>query len=190
MAERAHPDLPEFQNKLFGLKRNPYRKLFFQRHKFCNRFLRNKKVLDIPCGVGWGTSLLKGREVFGVDISEKAIEYALKHYGKRFLVGNMNSIPFRRNAFDVVVCLEGFEHVDKYTAIYFLTEARRVLSNSGLIIVTTPLLNDGKHSGNPYHIHEYEKGEFLEIMESHFKNEYMDYVPSPESKILRYVGRT
>ena len=83
MAERAHPDL--FRNKiqrymLWGFipmikyKRNLYRKAFFWRYKIAAKYCPDKVVLDVPCGMGWGTSLLKeAKEVHGVDISEDAI---------------------------------------------------------------------------------------------------------------------
>lgn len=188
MQERIHPNHPDFRNKWLGLKRNPYRKLFFQRHKFSNRYIKDKVVLDIPCGLGWGTSLLKCREVYGVDISKEAIEYAVNHYPGNFLVGDMKDIPFSSLFFDVIICLEGYEHVTKEIARCFLKESVRLLKSSGLIIVTTPLLNNGKHSGNPHHLHEYEREEFLKMVNVNFKTIYLDSVRSPGGEILRFVG--
>ena len=95
MAERAHPQDPGFQDSWF--KRNPYREKLFQRYKFCNQFVKDKEVVEIPCGVGWGTSLLKGyKSLIGFDISSEAIQYAVKHYtrpNRTFSVGDMESLP-------------------------------------------------------------------------------------------------
>ncbi len=73
MAERAHPEDPGFKDKMLGLKENRYKKKLYDRYKFCNNFINGKSVLDIPCGVGWGTSLLKkAKSIIGIDISSEA----------------------------------------------------------------------------------------------------------------------
>jgi len=90
MAERAHPEHPGFQEG------SPYRTNLFKRYTFANKFTEGKTVLDIPCGVGWGTSLLRAKHRIGIDISADAIGYGRKHYpGIDFLIGNMANIPPR-----------------------------------------------------------------------------------------------
>src|SRR4030042_3275907 len=113
MAERAHPDLNGFKDKLFGLIKSPYKKNLYSRYEFCNKYIKNKVVLDIPCGMGWGTSLLKGyKSLFGVDIGKEAIKEAKNRYpGMNFKVGSMINIEFKDSFFDVIVCLEGLEHI-------------------------------------------------------------------------------
>lgn len=55
-----------------------------ERYKFASQFVENKIVLDIACGVGYGSKLLaeKANRVFGCDISDDAIKYAKSHYSK------------------------------------------------------------------------------------------------------------
>ena len=51
------------------------------RYDFACKFVNRKKVLDIACGMGYGSKMLSKAGalcVDGVDISEEAIEYA-KH---------------------------------------------------------------------------------------------------------------
>lgn len=52
MAERARPDIAGFQPG------SPWREEFMKRYTAADTLVAGKKVLDCPCGVGWGTSLL------------------------------------------------------------------------------------------------------------------------------------
>lgn len=131
MAERAHPDLKGFQNRFFGLIKNKYRENLFQRYLFCNKYIKNKVILDIPCGMGWGTSLLKNyKACYGVDINKDSIVEANKRYKKKdlkFMQGDMAYINFKDNFFNAVICLEGFEHITFLEGQKFLSETRRIL---------------------------------------------------------------
>src|SRR5437870_2487376 len=54
------------------------------RYRFAKRFVRNKRVLDIACGEGYGAfGLLRAgsASVVGVDISEEACANARQKYG-------------------------------------------------------------------------------------------------------------
>jgi hypothetical protein len=39
----------------FGLYENPFKNNLRKRYSFCNKYVKDKNVLDIPCGMGWGT---------------------------------------------------------------------------------------------------------------------------------------
>lgn len=185
MAERAHPDDPGFREcveirKLFGmipLRRsvpNPYRDALFWRYAVVNAHCRGKRVLDVPCGMGWGTSLLSGCSMLhGVDISAGAIEEARRRYGDRavFHVGSMERLDFPDRMFDLVSCLEGIEHVSEAVALSFLAEVRRVLDIDGLLVVSSPHCNTAPHSGNPYHLREYRPEEMRALLGAHFQLE-------------------
>lgn len=192
MAERAHPDLPGFKDKLFGLKKSKYKTALYRRYQFCNSYIRGKEILDIPCGTGWGTSLLRGATtVYAVDRAADAIEYArAKFKGKNvvYSVGDMAALDFGDLSLDGVICLEGFEHVPREVGLAFLSEACRVLKKGGLLIMTVPILTDGKHSGNPYHLFEPSYDEILEILASRFRIKFFELVQGPESEIVYFVG--
>lgn len=54
-----------------------------ERYKFASQFVKNKDVLDIACGVGYGTKFLKDNGALradGVDKSLEAIDYAKTNY--------------------------------------------------------------------------------------------------------------
>lgn len=184
MAERAHPEDPAFQEG------SPYRANLFKRYAFANRFTEDKTVLDIPCGVGWGTSLFQAKYRIGIDIAADAIAYGKKHYpGIDFLVGDMANIPLGDNSVDVVVCLEGFEYVSKTAGVQFLEQAVRVLKEKGLLVMTVPvILPGGKHSGNPYHLHEPALPDLKNILGHRFCTQSMEVMKEPDGPIVYFVG--
>jgi SAM-dependent methyltransferase len=126
------------------------------RYRFAAPHVAGKTVLDIGCGVGWGSRLLLDEggaaTVTGVDLFAPAIEYAEQHFGgPTYLVGDMTALPVSDASADVVVCFEALEHVHDHLAV--LAEVRRVLRPDGLFFVSSPN-PDVYPEGNPYHLHE------------------------------------
>jgi ubiquinone/menaquinone biosynthesis C-methylase UbiE len=182
MAERAHPDDSGFKEKWqlvfrrrlipwFRKTENPYRSAFFWRYGWVNNVSKSKDVLDIPCGMGWGTSLIRGtRSLKGLDLSTEAIKEAKKRYGRLadFEVGDMSALCLPDASVDVVSCLEGIEHVPQDVARAFLSEAYRVLRSDGLLMISSPYCRTQPHSGNPYHIYEYQPHEIRQLISEFF----------------------
>lgn len=192
MAERANPDDMGFQTKwkihwLYGFlpipkkQENPYREALFWRYKVVSEKCKGKDVIDIPCGMGWGTSMLKDcKSLIGIDISAEAVEDAKARYGSiaDFRVGSMEKLQIDDSTIDLISCLEGFEHVDPKVGLSFINECRRILRPGGELIMSSPHCNDAVHSGNPYHIKEYLPEEVREIVSPFFE------IISEESRVV------
>ena len=200
--ERAHPENPAFQDswswrrRVRGLVpcprlvRSPWKQGMINRYKFCQPYAVGKRVLDVPCGCGWGTSFLRRtRRLLGIDLSLEAIQYAQNHYSDRadFMIADMRHLPFAAESFDLVICLEGIEHIPVEIGKQFIQEAARVLSVGGRLILTNPL-PDPKRSPNPYHVHEYELEELGELLEPEFKTELQKVRSVGGVSIVYYVG--
>ncbi|CDH43065.1 class I SAM-dependent methyltransferase [Candidatus Contendibacter odensensis] len=182
MAERAHPDEAGFSSPWrFRLRRGiipwltyehrPYLNEFKMRYKWVKKYCSGKDVLDIPCGMGWGTSsLTSAKACTGVDLSEEAIAEARQRYGNklRFEIASMAALPFEDRSFDVVSCLEGIEHVPQDVGRKFIDEAFRILRSNGTLLISSPYCKNGKHSGNPYHVYEYKPDEITSLVENSF----------------------
>src|SRR5579859_5097753 len=135
-----------------------------------------RRVLDAGCGSGYGAEVLarEAREVFGIDNSSDAIDYARQHYrgaNLRFERASCLEIPAPDASIDLVVAFELIEHLADWRA--FLREIRRVLAPAGQFLVSTPnrLYYAEARAAlgpNPFHVHEFEYGEFRCELEAVF----------------------
>ena len=99
------------------------------------------RILDIGCGYGFFLKLMRnsGWESYGVEISERAANYAQEKLGFNVLRGNLREAKFENKFFDVVTFWYVLEHVPDPLAE--LREANRVLKEEGLLIVRVPNMN-------------------------------------------------
>lgn len=142
----------------------------------CEQVRRGDRVLDVACGLGYGSRMLRlssdAASVVGVDSSDFAIEYARANYagdGVSFAQGDASSLSAIPDAsVDVVVSMETLEHLaDPAQA---LQEFARVLTPGGRVVVSVP--NQwGDTTGparNPHHLHEYSWSQLRAQLERHF----------------------
>lgn len=142
------------------------------RYAFACRLARRKRVLDIACGMGYGSAALAtvADQVTGLDLSPDAVAAARAAYpaeNLRFLAAPAQTIPFEDASFDLIVAFEVIEHLADWPAL--LAEARRLLAPGGQFIVSTPNKDYYAESRrldgpNPYHVHEFEYDEFREAL--------------------------
>ncbi|MBV6434775.1 MAG: Ubiquinone biosynthesis O-methyltransferase [Bryobacteraceae bacterium] len=146
------------------------------RYCFAARLARQKRVLDIACGSGYGSAELAAvaGAVTGIDISSEAIAYAREHYtlpNLTFECSPADAIPRTDQSYDLIVAFEVIEHLENASAL--LAEARRLLSPGGQFIVSTPnklyYQETRALSGpNPFHVHEFEFEEFRGLLAGFF----------------------
>lgn len=101
------------------------------------------KVLDLGCGDGYYSYLLTriplGLKIIGIDSHINAIDSAKSRVPKEkatFIVGYAEELPFPKNYFNKIIMSEIIEHVTDDTKV--LKEARRVLRENGILVLTTP----------------------------------------------------
>lgn len=146
------------------------------RYAFARAYATGRHVLDAGCGTGYGSSELAGvaASVAGFDVAPEAVDYARSHFSAaRFVLASCSAMPFASHAFDVVVAFEVIEHLENYDA--FLHECARVLTEQGLLIVSSPNRlyyseTRAQTGPNPYHEHEFEAEEFVDELHKHFGN--------------------
>jgi len=135
---------------------------------------KNKTVLDIASGEGYGSNLIAGiaKEVVGVDISKDAVGRSNNKYKKdnlKFIEGSTSEIPLPDNHFDLVVSFETIEHHDKHDEM--LSEIKRVLKPDGLLVISSPdkkYYTDKRNFHNKYHMKELYENEFKELIRANF----------------------
>jgi cyclopropane fatty-acyl-phospholipid synthase-like methyltransferase len=88
------------------------------------------KVLDIGCGKGFlmydFTKIVPGIEIYGLDISQYAIEHAKEEIKDRILLGNASDLPYSNDYFDLVYSLNTFHNLHCYDLFNALKEMQRV----------------------------------------------------------------
>jgi len=179
--------------------------IFRRRLKTVHRFLRSLGVdsskvraLDVGCGFGMlflaASRSFGNSELIGVDISDVAINYALKIARSRalmhqFVNADASSLPFKSGYFDLMFAMDILEHLEDPQKV--LTEMTRCLKEDGVMIITVPLESPmlqavryfallGGRLGN---VRPHWKGkmknhkEFLKFVESRFDVTTIRYTP-------------
>jgi len=135
-------------------------------------------VLDAASGEGYGTAMLAAASasgVVGVDSAPEAVAHAREKYGLDYREADVAELPFPDASFDLVVSFETIEHVAD--ADRALAEFRRVLSEDGILVISTP--NPAEYRvENPFHVREYGTEEFRELLRGHFRNVRLLYQQS------------
>ena len=144
------------------------------RYQFAADHVQGKVVLDVACGTGYGSALLKDRgakRVVAVDVSPEAIEFATRHYrtaGLEFMVGDAHELAKCPTA-DLAVSFETIEHLSEPER--FLASVRSRLERGGTFIVSTPIRQSGElrdEPRNPYHVTEWSVREFVDLLTAYF----------------------
>lgn len=146
------------------------------RYAIASKFVKEKVVLDIASGEGYGSNLMSDYAsfVYGVDIDNNVIEKAKFKYRKnniKFFVGSTSNIPLEDNSIDVVVSYETLEHTDEHERM--LQEIKRVLRPNGISIISTPdkhFYSDVRNYNNEFHLKELYKSQFIALIKRCFSN--------------------
>ena len=164
--------MPETSNYQKHISRNPLQRFlienFYKSLVSLAKSVRPVTILDVGCGEGFSLVNLRrnkiGKIYEGVDYSHDAIRLGKKLYPKlNIKLGNIYELPYKNNAFDLIICTEVLEHLEKPHKA--LSEIKRVAKKN--IILSVPnepffiLANllRGKHLGtfgnHPEHINHW-----------------------------------
>lgn len=145
------------------------------RYALAQPFVKDKVVLDIACGEGYGSNLMAqiAKKTIGVDISKETISEAREKYKKsnlQFLEGSTSNIPCEDHSIDIVVSFETIEHHDQHEKM--IEEILRVLKPEGLLIMSSPdkfFYSIVRNHENPFHVKELFEDEFKRLILKYFR---------------------
>jgi SAM-dependent methyltransferase len=147
----------------------------YHRYLFARGFCRDRDVLDVASGEGYGAAQLAqvARQVVGVEFAGATVRNAAGNFPRLnlwFLQGDARSLPLTEASVDVVTSFETIEHFDRQDT--FVAEVRRVLRPEGCFIVSTPdrdIYSSPGSTPNPFHVREFDRAEFLDLLHRHFR---------------------
>ena len=176
MQDQAVNELPWTGERLVPTCRGQILYEHLHRYAVAVTLAHGKRVLDIACGEGYGSNLLAaaGAEVIGIDIAPDVIAHAKRAYPRQNLIfreGSCLNIPVDDKSIDLVVSFETIEHLDDHEQ--FLREIKRVLSDSGALIISSPdkrEYTDRIGNKNRFHKLELNHEDFYSLLKKHFKN--------------------
>lgn len=95
------------------------------------------RILEVSTGLGGGLLVLSHRfpaaEIFGLDYAQAAIRRSRRTLpGAILVVADAQAAPFSDRSFPLIVNVESFHALN---AVTFLTEAKRLLSDDGLLVL-------------------------------------------------------
>jgi SAM-dependent methyltransferase len=110
-------------------------------------------ALDIGCSSGrYVAGLLKnGFNAVGVDTAIIPLKYASKRIDGKFIRASATNLPFKRNSFDLITCIELLHHFENEVLDKVLAEISEIMKPQGIFIF------DVKNKRNPIIWQRYKK---------------------------------
>lgn len=113
--------------------------MMMSRYALALDYSQHKDVLELACGPGVGLGYLaqQARRVIGGDINGDMLRSAQQHYAGRIGLVHLDAqaLPFADNSFDVAIMYEAIYYLQNPSN--FMIECRRILRESGILIVCT-----------------------------------------------------
>jgi len=143
------------------------------------------KILDIGCGKGFMlydfSKLNTEFGIFGIDISEYAINNCIESLKGKLQVGNAISLPYPDNHFDLVISINTHHNLDGEDIIKSFNEVERVTKKNSYVVLDAysnekeqeELTNWNLTAKTIKHVNEWKK--FFEKI--NFKGDYYWFKP-------------
>ena len=138
----------------------------FHRYHFASSFAEGRDVLEVACGAGLGLGYIarKARKVVGGDYTENLLMTAKGYYQGRLPLLRLDAhfLPFRDCSFDVVILYEAIYYLAEVET--FLSEARRLLRNQGVLLIATVNKDWSEFNPSPFSTHYFSVPELSDLL--------------------------
>jgi 2-polyprenyl-3-methyl-5-hydroxy-6-metoxy-1,4-benzoquinol methylase len=168
--EQEEQALPGFEK----YQKSGWYKYMLGRYLFAVPHIKNKKVLDTGCGLGWGSYLISDypESLVSIDIDAKSLQFARKTWKDsrlNFKTKSVLEMSDYANSFDVVLSYEVIEHLRYDDGKTYIEQVSATLHDNGTLIMSSafPLENEVAEKleeQNIYHLHIYTKDEISSML--------------------------
>ena len=138
---------------------------------FLGERLWQHTILDIGCSSGIISNFIADRVqlIVGTDVDTDSVFYANgeKKVNSRFLPSDAQALPFREEAFDIVICAHVYEHVPDPRQL--MKEIHRVLRPGGICFLAA--------------------GNRLRLVEPHYKLPFLSFLPAFLADLYLTISR-
>ncbi len=145
-------------------------RISLERYDFAAQHARPGRLLDLACGVGYGTRFLTDRAeqltaALGVDLSESAVRYANERYAnERTAFLSCDAMQFEDTVgFDTIVSIETIEHLPDPEG--FVERLVGLLRPGGHLVGSVPITPSV--DANPHHLHDFTDLSFRRLVGCH-----------------------
>ena len=149
-------------------------------YEFLRQEAKDKTVLEIGCGDGYGSFYLAevAKEVIGIDYEEAVILQAQKKYKRAnlsFIQMDAANLQFTDNSFEIVCSFQVIEHIAEDRLSRYLSEVSRVLKDEGKFYLSTLNVEHAVKSPltykkHPAHCKEFKLEELKDLLSNLFAN--------------------
>jgi 2-polyprenyl-3-methyl-5-hydroxy-6-metoxy-1,4-benzoquinol methylase len=164
----------EVEKKHWWFKARLHILLYFLKDRI--KLKKENRLLDVGCGTGAVLeSLQKEYDAFGIDMSDKAIEFCKLQGISRVTVSSLDQVP-SSDKFDILTFFDVIEHIEKDEEV--LQNAYNLLVAGGNILITVPAYKFmwSSHDDLNLHYRRYTKKQLKEKVEAAgFKVEHITY---------------
>jgi SAM-dependent methyltransferase len=140
-------------------------KLHIERYEFASKHLNKGNILDIACGVGYGSYIIAQNDncetITGVDIDADAIKYAKERYiHPKITFTNKNALEYTGNIkYDTIISLETIEHIPN--PANYIAHLKTLIKPGGYLIGSVP--TTPSVDANPHHVTDFTPASFRRI---------------------------
>ena len=109
---------------------------------------RPKNACVLGCAVGYLVEAMQmdGKtDAYGLDISEYAIKRGTEEGIKNLIVGDMCSLPYDKDEFELVIAFEVIEHIPEDDGQLAMALDEMVRICNGYIVISTPSADDDEN---------------------------------------------
>lgn len=143
-----------------------------------------QKTLDVACGPGAFSVLFDPEGYVGVDINERYIAYAERHYRGSFQVKDARVLDFDSASFDEALVFGLLHHLDDEAAEAVIRALSRVLKPGGRALVIEDIPTESKLNLIGHLLHWVENGRFIRPAEA-YRRLLLPYLSLKEEQIFR-----